>query len=144
MDAWIEFSAGFSGSVSIAGDAFLGPGHRLEVYGDSGTLLLENDTKDYARGFKLFVGTRKEPRLAALEVLDDQSSDDGRVAPVSRIAGRFVEAILNGGQVSPGLREGTLVQALLDTLRLAHQSGAWQGVPTAWARTQQSRANWTS
>jgi predicted dehydrogenase len=128
VDAWIEFAAGFSGAVSIAADAFLGSGHRLEVYGDSGALVLENATTDYARGFKLSLGTRAAPRLSALETAEEGSHADGRVYPVSRIAGRFIEAIRSGQTVVPNLEDGLRVQVLLDALRLAHRSGSWQAV----------------
>ena len=128
VDAWVEFAAGFSGAVSIAADAFLGPGHRLEVYGDAGTLVLENATADYARGFKLSLGRRVAPRLAAIAAADDDSPTDGRVYPVSRIAGRFIEAIRSGQTVIPNLEHGLRAQLLLDTLRLADRSGLWQAV----------------
>jgi predicted dehydrogenase len=128
VDAWVEFAAGFSGTLSIAADAFLGPGHRLEVYGDSGTMVLDNATADYARGFKLSLGTRASPRLAAIEAAEDDSHADGRVYPVSRIAGRFIEAIRSGQSVIPNLEHGLRAQLLLDTLRLADRSGSWQAV----------------
>jgi predicted dehydrogenase len=128
VDAWVEFAAGFSGAVSIAADAFLGPGHRLEVYGDLGTLVLENAAADYARGFKLSLGTRAASRLTAIEAADDDSHADGRVHPVSRIAGRFIDAIRSGQATVPNLEHGLRVQLLLDTLRLADSSGSWQAV----------------
>jgi predicted dehydrogenase len=128
VDAWVEFAAGFSGTLSIAADAFRGPGHRLEVYGDSGTMVLDNATADYARGFKLSLGTRASPRLAAIEAAEDDSHADGRVYPVSRIAGRFIEAIRSGQSVIPNLEHGLRAQLLLDTLRLADRSGSWQAV----------------
>jgi len=128
VDAWVEFAAGFSGVVSIASDAFQGPGHRLEVYGDSGTLVLENASTDHARGFKLFLATRAAPGLAVIEAADDPLHADGRVYPVSRIAGRFLEAICSGGTAVPNFVDGLRVQLLLDTLRLADQSGSWQSV----------------
>ncbi len=128
VDSWMEFSQGFTASISIAADAFLGCGHKLEIYGDAGTLVLENLGKDYASGFKLFVGTRQDPKLTPVEIAGGSSSEDGRIYPVSRIAGRFIEAILKGGSVTPGLAEGVRTQVILDALRLAHQSGTWQDV----------------
>jgi predicted dehydrogenase len=100
----------------------------LEVYGELGTLVLENTGKDYARGFRVCLGTRESPRLANIEVSGDDTSADGRIYPVSRITSRFIEAILSQGKTSPGLEEGLRVQVLLDALRLAHQGGAWQDV----------------
>jgi predicted dehydrogenase len=128
VDAWVEYAAGFSGTVSVAADAFLGPGHRLEVYGDLGTMVLENATPDYARGFKLSLGTRAAPTLATIEAAGDDSHADGRVYPASRIAGRFIEAIRSGQTAVPNLEHGLRVQVLLDALRLADRSGSWQAV----------------
>jgi predicted dehydrogenase len=126
VDALVEFAAGFPGTISVAADAFLGPGHRLEVYGDSGTMVLENTAADYARGFKLFLGTRAAPQLTAIETVSHDSHADGRVYPVSRIAGRFIEAIRSGGNAVPSLEDGLRVQGLLDTVRLADRSESWQ------------------
>jgi predicted dehydrogenase len=125
-DVWVEFAAGFPGAVSIAADAFLGPGHRLEVFGDAGTLVLENPAKDYARGFQLFLGTRSNPTLVPFVASGDDENSDGRVYPVSRIACRFVDAILGGKGSFPNLDDGLRVQELLDALRLANRTGSWQ------------------
>ena len=62
------------------------------------------------------------------ETAGDDSNADGRVYPVSRIAGRFIEAIRSGGTASPNLENGLRVQVLLDALRLADRSGSWQAV----------------
>jgi predicted dehydrogenase len=131
IDAWAEFAGGFSGVISVAADSFLGSGHRLEIYGDTGTLVLENTTPDYGRGFVLSLGTRAAPRLTPIETPGGDAHADGRVYPASRIAGRFLDAILSGGEVSPNLTHGLRVQQLLDTVRLAHQSGSWQTVATS-------------
>jgi predicted dehydrogenase len=128
VDAWFEFGAGFPATVSIAADAFLASGHRLEVYGETGTLVLENTTSDYARGFRLFLGDRKAGKLLQVEVPFEDASKDGRIYPVSQIAGRFIQAIHQGGKVTPNLAHGARVQTLIDTLRLAHQNGPWQAV----------------
>ncbi|MBI3850093.1 MAG: Gfo/Idh/MocA family oxidoreductase [Verrucomicrobia bacterium] len=128
VDWWGEFSAGFPVTVSIAADAFLGPGHRLEVYGDQGTLVLENRGSDYMRGFSLSVGTRQTGTLIVQETLAGDATVDGRIAPVSRIARRFLDAIDSGQSVTPGLREGTRVQQLIDAARASHRSKTWQEV----------------
>ncbi|TAL05143.1 MAG: Gfo/Idh/MocA family oxidoreductase, partial [Verrucomicrobia bacterium] len=128
VDVWAEFAAGFGGTVSVAADAFLGNGHRMEVYGDAGTLVLDNPTKDYARGFKLSLGTRTSPQLTTVETPGDNAHPDGRVYPASRIATRFVDAILGGKQIVPNLEDGLRAQVLLDAARLACETGSWQSV----------------
>src|SRR5262249_55465344 len=128
VDAWFEFEAGFPATASIAADAFLGSGHRLEVYGDTGTLVLENNTSDYARGFRLLLGDRTAGKLLPIEVGFEDTNKDGRIYPVSQIASRFIKAIHGGGKVVPNLAHGARVQTLIDTLRLAHRNGPWQAV----------------
>jgi predicted dehydrogenase len=128
VDAWLEFAAGFPATVSISADAFLGAGHRLEVYGESGTLVLDNTTSDYARGFRLSLGDRQAGKLLPVEVPFEDTNKDGRIYPVSQIAGRFIRAIHEGGNVTPNLAHGLRVQTLIDTLRLAHRNAPWQSV----------------
>jgi predicted dehydrogenase len=128
VDAWVEFEAGFSGTVCVAADSFLGPGHKLEVYGDNGTLVLDNPTSDYGRGFKLSTATRPSKELSPVAISSDDNEPDGRVYPVSQIAGRFIAAINSGGSLTPNLNDGLRAQILLDALRLAARAGSWQAV----------------
>ena len=62
--------------------------------------------------------------IAAIETTGDDSHADGRVYPVSRIAGRFIQAIRSGGTAGPNLEDGLRVQVLLDALRLADRTGS--------------------
>ncbi|MBI5773169.1 MAG: Gfo/Idh/MocA family oxidoreductase [Verrucomicrobia bacterium] len=131
LEAWLEFAPGFSATVSIAADAFLGPGHCLEVYGDDGALRLDNKTADYARGFVLSLGTRQGGKLETVAVPGDAEVRDGRIEAVARIASRFVDAILSGQPATPNLRDGLRVQQLIDAARLSGATGAWQNLPVA-------------
>jgi predicted dehydrogenase len=128
VDSWVEFAAGFHGTVSVAADSFLGPGHRLEVYGDNGTLVLDNPTSDYARGFRLSTATRPGKELSPVPVSGDDDQPDGRIYPVSQIAGRFIASIRSGGSLTPNLKDGLRAQVLLDALRLAARNGSWQAL----------------
>jgi predicted dehydrogenase len=129
VELWLEFAAGFSATVSIAADTFLGPGHCLEIYGDDGALRLENKTADYANGFALALGTRAGGKLEPVALPADTGAADGRIAAVARIASRFLDAILSGLPVTPGLRDGLRVQQLIDATREAARTGAWQTLP---------------
>jgi len=130
VDWWGEFAAGFPVTVSIAADAFLGSGHKLEVYGDAGSLVLENRDADYMKGFTLAIGTRPAGALTTVEIPAENTAADGRIAPVSRIVRRFLDAIESGQPVTPGLREGVRVQQLIDAVRASHRTGTWQNVAT--------------
>jgi predicted dehydrogenase len=113
-DGIVEVEGDVSGNLSVCTDAFLGSGHRIEIYGDRGTLTLQNPTADYASGFRLTLGSRATGALAAVpDVETDRGTEDGRLTPVSRLVRRFVDAIESGGQTTPNLSHGLRVQELL-------------------------------
>lgn len=117
-----EFASGASLSLSMSAASYLGSGHRVEFYGEDGTLVLSNATADYMRGFELFYAHRPAEKLARIDVKapDDSHFPDGRIAPVSRLTKRFLDAIEKGGSVTPGIREGHRVQHLIELARLSH------------------------
>lgn len=123
------FASGASGSYSMSCAAFGGSGHRLEIYGDDGTLILHNPTTDYMRGFTLTLTDRKTNKPIAVasddDPIDRQFPQDGRIAPVSRLAKRFLDAVEQGGRVRPDFADGYRVQLLMDAVRRSHDSGRW-------------------
>jgi predicted dehydrogenase len=123
----LSFQSGASGSVSMSAAAYLGTGHRVEFYGEDGTLVLENSTSDYMRGFRLSYGKRPQTQLEAVLVDDPEEARhaDGRVLPVSRLAGRFLDWVEKGIPARPDFQDGLRVQRLLDAARHSHQSGQW-------------------
>jgi predicted dehydrogenase len=114
-------------SVSISSDAFLGTGHRLELYGDEGTLVLDNPTSDYARGFRLDYATRGAGRLETIcaPIADERPEHDGRIELVGRLVERFVDWVDGGRPCAPSLREGARVQTLLRAAERASALGSW-------------------
>lgn len=128
VDCWLDMPNGAGVTLSVATDAFLGPGHRLEVYGSEGTLVLENVSRDYVRNFTLRLGHRNASALEPVACEGDgplREGVDPRVRPVSALVRRFVDAVLNGGQMRPDLADGVRVQMLLDAVRSADRSGGW-------------------
>jgi len=65
----LELESGCRVSLSAATMLFWEQGHRIEFYGDNGTLILENPTVDYVKGFSLRYGTRTSNRLEVVPVL---------------------------------------------------------------------------
>ena len=61
----------------------------------------------------------------AIEDADADQGSDSRIAPVSRLVRRFIDACETGGSASPGFAEGYRVQCLIDAARRAHASGRW-------------------
>jgi predicted dehydrogenase len=112
--------------LTVATDCFLGTGHRVEIFGDSGTLVLDNPSSDYA-AFQLYVGDREQRTLRELPTGDLRASpdEDGRIGATAAIIGRMLNAIANGDKaMSPGIYEGVRVQACIDAaLRSSTQGG---------------------
>ena len=123
----LALQSGAAGSIVMSCASYNGSGHRVEFYGEDGTLSLINPTWDYMRGFALRLAHRPED-LSLIEVddpLDRRFPEDGRIAPVARLACRFLDAIEGGRQAAPGFTEGFRVQVLLDAARTSHKNGSW-------------------
>ena len=121
----IEFERGQLASLSMSCASFLGSGHRIEFYGEDGTLMLVNTSADYMRGFELWHGRRPAAALERIAVEDpvDALFDDGRTAPVSRLAKLFIDAIKSGGSAQPDFAAGFRVQRLIDAAKRSHRQG---------------------
>jgi len=108
----MQFSSGALASLSMSCASYLGTGHRIEFFGEDGTLVLHNPGGDYMRGFELWHGKREAP-LVRIGTDDpvDAKYPDGRIAPVSRLAKIFFDAIERGGIAAPGFAEGYRVNS---------------------------------
>jgi predicted dehydrogenase len=119
-----ELSGGTPVSISVGTAAFLGEGHSVRVYGESGTLALRNPTADIARGFELAMGSRLTGRLEPLDVEPWESSiQDGRIAAVSRLVRRFATWAIEGQPTVPDFRDGCRVQALVEMAWQSRREG---------------------
>jgi predicted dehydrogenase len=119
-----QFENGAAYALAMSAASYLGSGHRIECYGEDGTLVLSNATTDYLRGFELFHARRPATALERIAVADESDGNaDGRIAPVSRLAARFIDAIESGATPLPGIAQGMRVQQLIATARQSHQSG---------------------
>jgi len=131
----IVFATGPAASLSMSCASYLGSGHRIEFYGNDGTLVLHNPGADYMRGFELSYG--KRPAGALIRVAGDDPAEahypDGRIAPVSRLAKRFFDAIETGVTAEPGFAEGYRVQQLIDAAQRSHRQGRAVNVAPAAA-----------
>lgn len=129
---WLEFATGLGVSVSVSTCALLGSGHRLEIYGEEGSLILDNPTSDYVSGFRLLHGTRKSNGLTRIrDAAWRRGEGDGRVAVVGRLVDRFVDWLRTGSPAKPSFEHGYRVQCLLDWARQAHNAETWVDVSTA-------------
>ena len=134
----LRFRSGPLASLSMSCASYLGAGHRIEFFGEDGTLVLHNPGADYMRGFELLHATRLAATLRRIVVSDpaDARYPDGRIAPVSRLAKIFLDAIESGGAAAPGFAEGFRVQRLMDAARRSHSQGVWIDVAAEDAREE--------
>jgi predicted dehydrogenase len=122
----LQFQSGPLCSLSMSCASYAGPGHRIEFFGEDGTLVLHNPGADYMRGFDL-LHARRPGAIERVPVDDpvDAQYPDGRIAPVSRLANKFIDAIESGTQTAPGFAEGYRVQRLIDAAQRSHRQGTW-------------------
>ena len=126
----LGFSGGAAGSVSVTTNSPGGSGHRLEIYGEHGGLILENPTADYAGGFRLWRTDRlHEPRPVRLPAPARPRVDDGRITAVIPLARRFRDWIRGKGRAVPSLAEGYRVQRLIEASRRSDRAGGWVAAP---------------
>ena len=106
--------------------SYLGSGHRIEFYGEDGTLVLSNT--EHRLHARLRIAARQTAGAAleriAVEDPVDAQYPDGRIAPVSRLAKHFLDAIENGGSAQPDFAAGYRVQQLIDAAQRSHRQGA--------------------
>jgi predicted dehydrogenase len=125
-DLCLEFANGASGTVSLSTAAPLGTGHRVEIFGSRGGLVLTNETNDPVRGFRLLAGNKDTVNLREVRRAENPSIPglDSRVESVSRIASRFLDWIQTGKPMRPSFEDGARVQVLLDAAMRAHATGS--------------------
>lgn len=122
----LRYEAGPQVSLSMSCASYAGIGHRIEFFGEEGTLALHNPTADYMRGFDLTYARRPGglERIAVDDPLDAQYPD-GRIAPVSRLAAKFFDAIETGTQTAPDFAAGYRAQRLIDAAQRSNRQGMW-------------------
>ena len=127
----LAFASGAGGSLQMSCASYLGSGHRIELYGEDGTLVLANPTADYFRGFTLRHARRGDDRWQVETFAHETGhlAADSRIAPVSQLVHRFLDACENGGMPWPGFAEGARVQYLIDAAQRSDASGRWIDIP---------------
>jgi predicted dehydrogenase len=130
-----EFESAAAASLVMSAAAYRGSGHRIEFYGESGSLVLDNPGRDYMRGFELRLALRpREFERLAVIAGDEDIWTDGRVLPSSRIVRRFLDWIHDGKPAEPNFAAGLRVQSLLEAARRSHETGQWVDVSAQEAR----------
>lgn len=124
----LQYASGPIVSLSMSCASFRGPGHRIEFYGENGTLVLENRTADYMRGFVLSHASRPD-EMTAIAVDDpaDAGQPDGRIAPAARLTARFLDCLADAPRykpnAAPDFAAGYRVQQLIDAAQRSNREG---------------------
>lgn len=95
--------------MSLSSVATRGRGYWIELYGRESTLVLGSSNQaDYVHGFQLWISQAGEPLRPVPpdpRFAFSRTWEDGRVAPVERLHGWWVEAIRERRPMVPGLAE---------------------------------------
>ena len=119
VEGEVTFVSGNKGTLEIDA-AYAGePCHRIIIRGTRGTLVLENTTRDYVRGFSLINTKAPDDRVVDTEI--ERYAEDGRIIATARILDTF----LRTKSFAPGLgvHDALKTQRLLDAARQSHLSG---------------------
>jgi predicted dehydrogenase len=133
-DLLLELQDGTPVSVGISTVAPVGKGHWIECYGEDRVLILGSDNlSDYGKGFKLSERMPASPRDRELPVPPgyqfEREFSDGRIAPFTRLAQRFIDAIMERDlSVRPSFEEGLRAQVLIDAAVESHRTHRRVGV----------------
>jgi predicted dehydrogenase len=129
----LQYASGPLASLSMSCASFRGSGHRIEFYGEDGTLVLDNRTADYMRGF-LLSHAKRPGELTPVPVEDpaDAGQPDGRIAPASRLAAKFIDCLASKPRykpnAAPGFAAGFRVQRLIDAAQRSNREGRFVDV----------------
>lgn len=124
----ILFKTGIPCSVSVSTNSFLANKHCLEFYGENGTIVLDNSSKDHTGGFSLKLGTRSSGKFRTISSSSKKRINkdiDGRINQVSCISKRFIKWIRTGIPQRPNFQDGLRVQKLIEKALLSSNSGKW-------------------
>ncbi|MEY3867684.1 MAG: hypothetical protein RLZZ338_1575 [Cyanobacteriota bacterium] len=129
----LELTDGTPCQMCLSSVTYQGRGHWIEVYGSKGTLVLGSDNQqDYINGFRLW-GSQGGKALEEIKIPQQlefpQVYSDGRIASLIRVIDKWVEAIDQGENLTPSLREGVYAQLLMDLTQESNQTGTWVDIP---------------
>lgn len=107
----IVFESGVIGTLLVSSNCPSVACHRVSIMGTDGKIVIENKSDSPVHGFKLAASNRQSScMLEEPEVI----GIDCRVAPVHRLATKFIDWVLGGQPARPDFQDGSRVQKLID------------------------------
>ncbi len=114
---FLELEGGVTGVLGLSTAAFAGSGHRFEIYGAGGSLLLDNPSMDPVKNFVLTLQKRGTEQPMVLNESNEGkflSGQDSRTSPVSCLATRFLDWVIDDRPAHPDFTDGLRVQQLIN------------------------------
>lgn len=116
-------------NISVGNASYEGSGHRLEIYGEQGSLQLVNSTSDHFDHFELATKLREGKEFLSQSSLPSiKVNHDARIAAVAVLARRFVHWIQSGEQQEPSFHHGHRVNLLIQACQASHEQRHWIAV----------------
>ncbi len=117
------------GTINLTNVVYGGDGHRCIIYGEHGTLKLENKNLfDFIKGFELWQtigdGEPKNITQAAQKNLN-KSKVDGRLEPFSKLASSFIKNLQTPNSSLPTIREGLRTQKIIEAIKQSAAKKIW-------------------
>jgi predicted dehydrogenase len=122
---WLELEGGALVTVSLCNAAGVTTGHRVEIHGQSGAIVLDNPGHVPIGAFTVARAEGKTGTFTTQALPPEPGSGDGRIAATALLVDRFVEWIVTGVAQRPTLLDGFRVQCLLEAARLSDSTGSW-------------------
>ena len=121
----IKFDVGFYANATVSTHAIGGTGHRIEIYGENGSLFLENAANDSIDLFRLSLVLKndKKPKNISLKIPRKPKNVDGRIGAVSALVKRFLDGCETGSKIHPNLEDGFRVQELIEAAKKSDKLG---------------------
>jgi predicted dehydrogenase len=118
----VLFESGCTGNIHL-NIAYIGSQkHVLEFQGETGTLLLHNQSESVVDNFELNLTDGRGIQVLKPEASDDKSidnSEDSRVKFVKSIAERFIGWCNSGTSSKPDFQDGLRVQELIEKAKMS-------------------------
>jgi predicted dehydrogenase len=132
-----KYESGALLSLTVCGHAFPGAGHRIEMFGDKGSLILENSSPDFMPAFSLRYGERDDKELREIVPAMSRSDNamDGQVIVLSRVVRRFLDCLSDRSLACwPDIASAFRAQMLMEAVLKSHRLRSWVKIP--------EQANW--
>lgn len=118
----VQLSNGAIVNILLSTAAFMGDGHKIEIYGNNASMILENKTNNIISGFKLNIAERKinpaANRWDNIDVSNNTSyvNQDDRIIATASLINQFIDWMQTGDIQHPNFKDGLRVNFLLSSI----------------------------